>query len=126
MSTNNQKITIDLLKFYGAAIIPIQGAQSVQNCIVIPVDLNDIKVIADEATSQPQSARLYVNAWELKSPSRYGDTHLVKQSFSKDFAEQNEEYVKNTPILGNMRPMEAKQVTEPVAYTPVTPEGLPF
>lgn len=47
------------------------------------------------------------NAWLLKSKGQYGDTHLLKQNFSKEFREKlTEEELNNMPILDNMKPIE--------------------
>jgi len=46
-------------------------------------------------------------AFELKNPEAGKDTHLVKQSFSKEVLEaMDEEKKKNLPILGNLRVSE--------------------
>jgi hypothetical protein len=84
----------DLLKLKGAVIMPVGKNQT--ECIVIPIEMASLYKGANAVYFETTSIPLK----ELK-PDRK-DTHLVKQSFSKEkFAAMSEEEKKVIPILGN-------------------------
>ena len=107
----NYSQNINLLKLRKAAVMNIQGSKEMKLCVVIPVDENDIFLSADD-NLKPKAAYLNVIAWETKEPSgvdKFGNTHGLKQSFSKEFRERHEEELKESPFLGSMKRFERMQ-----------------
>ena len=125
----NYNQNINLLKLKNACIITVKGKTTSKKGIFIPIQENDLFVAMDEEL-KPKGVHLGLSSWELKQKGQYGDTHLLKQSFSKDFREQmSEEELKNTPILGNMKPIERTNDVSNVAVPEVSAseeDDLPF
>ena len=127
----NLNIKINLLALENVAIIPIQGSSKTKKCVVIPIEDNDIYMSMDEEL-KPKSAYLSAIAWESKEVGKYGDTHRICQSFSKEYRERvGEEELKKKPILGNGKPVQKKEqgVVKTEAKTPdvkVSEDDLPF
>lgn len=122
----NLNINVNLLKLNRAGVCTIKGVK----CVVIPILENDLYVTYDASTMKAKSAYLDLTAWENKNgASQYGDTHMVKQSFRKEFREQNAEFCGNAPILGNGKPFELKnggEVVQAPAVEVENNEELPF
>lgn len=101
----------------------ITGAAGPVECIVIPIQKN--KLFVGE-----KGVYLDLIAFEItnkKSESK--DTHLLKQSFSKEVREaMSEDELKNLPILGGLQVWDGQTEAEPVSTMEVTPEesALPF
>lgn len=129
MESKNYNESINLLKLKNACVITVTGRSEKKKGIFIPIQENDLYVSLDESLN-PKSITLSIASWALKEKGQYGDTHLLKQNFSKEFREQmSEEELRNTPILGNMRPMEKADAVSNVSSTEVqVPEqdDLPF
>jgi hypothetical protein len=129
MESRNYNESINLLKLKNACVITVTGRSEKKKGIFIPIQENDLYVSLDESLN-PKSITLSIASWALKEKGQYGDTHLLKQNFSKEFREQmSEEELRNTPILGNMRPMEKADAVSNVSSTEVqVPEqdDLPF
>lgn len=101
----NLNIDINLMKLSRVGVASIHGVK----CVVIPAEENDIFISQDEQTGKAKGAHLHLSAWENKNGvSQYGDTHYIKSSYSKEFREANPEFVKNSPIIGNARPMQTQ------------------
>lgn len=112
----NYNQSINLLKLKNACIVTVKGKTTTKKGVFIPIEENDLYVALDESL-KPKGVHLGLASWELKQKGQYGDTHLLKQSFSKDFREtMSEEELKNAPILGNMKPIER---TNDVSNVPV-------
>ncbi len=124
----NLNIDINLLTLEGSAVVTIKGKTSTKKCVVIPIDDNDIYVSANEQ-GKAKAAYLHLTAWERREPGQYGDTHNVKQSFSKQFRERlGEEAIKQKPFVGSGKPAQAPApvpVDAPAMQTDDT-EDLPF
>lgn len=102
----NYNQNLNLLKLKNACIITVKGKTESKKGVFIPIQENDLYVAMDESL-KPKGVHLGLSSWELKQKGQYGDTHLLKQSFSKEFRElMSEDELKNTPILGNMKPIE--------------------
>ncbi len=100
----NLSIDINLMKLSRVGVASIHGVK----CVVIPVEENDIYVGVDEQ-NKAKSAHLHLSAWENKNGvSQYGDTHYIKKSFSKEFREAHPDEAKDTPIIGNAKPIQAQ------------------
>lgn len=101
----NLNIDINLLKLSRAGVASIHGLK----CVVVPIEENDIFVSTDQQTGKAKGAYLSLTAWANKNGvSQYGDTHYVKQSFSKDFRNANPDASKNAPIIGNGKPVQTQ------------------
>jgi hypothetical protein len=94
-------------------------------CLVIPIEKNKL-FIGDKGVY------LDLIAFEIDPSKRTADskdTHLVKQSFSKEVREaMTEDQLKAMPILGNFQVWSDKQESEPVSSPVVQDEksDLPF
>lgn len=75
---------------------------------------------------------LTLDCIELKQTGQYGDTHMVKQVYSKEaYSVMSEERRKAIPILGNMKPNDYQpkaSTTQDAAptYAPQPSSDLPF
>ena len=125
----NYNQNLNLLKLKNACIITVKGKTESKKGVFIPIQENDLYVAMDESL-KPKGVHLGLSSWELKQKGQYGDTHLLKQSFSIEFRElMSEDELKNTPILGNMKPLEkANDVSNiPVPEVSASEEDdLPF
>lgn len=86
---------IDLSKFKNAVIVKM-GKNKDVDCICIPIAQNNL--------FKSEKGAVYADFIGFPSQGREGskDTHLVKQSFSKDLQEKmTEEEKKAQPIFGN-------------------------
>lgn len=122
----NYQATLDLLRYKNAAITEIQGQNSKKLCVVIPVEDNDVQLVSDQQTGATTGARVYLNVWERKTESKYGDTHFFKPSYSKRFRKENPEAVSNSPILGDFRPMKTKTEETPAQNARTGQTTMPF
>lgn len=96
-------LDVNLLKLSRAGVASIHGIR----CVVIPCEENDIFISQDQQTGKAKSAFLSVTAWANKNGvNQYGQTHMVKQSFSKDYRLAHPEVVQQSPILGNGKPVQ--------------------
>lgn len=97
----NYNIKIDIKKMKDVAFAKIKG----RPCVIIPTDVNPELYVGAKG--------IYLNlvAFSLRTPSQFGDTHLVKSSPDKAAVDaMSEDERKAIPILGNMRPMKAAQM----------------
>ena len=105
---------INLLKLEKTGLMMVNGRSGAKLCVVIPVEDNDIYVSRDESL-KPKGAYLSINAWQSNSDSgvdKYGNSHSVKQGFSKEFRERmGEEEMRAKPFIGNLSPLERKEKT---------------
>lgn len=125
----NLQGSIDLLKLDLAGIATIKG----KKCLIIPIQENDIYISINE-NLKPKAAYLGVNIYERRETGKFGETHNVKQSFSKEFREKvGKEVMDKKPYLGNMKPMEVKSnnavqtvSAEEVPANDIQDDELPF
>lgn len=91
----NISIKVDLLKIPGAVKHTL-GKNNDVECVVIPIAMANLY-------NGEKGVYMDLTAIPLTNPRADSkDTHLVKQSFSKDkFAAMTEEQKKAMPILGN-------------------------
>lgn len=122
----NLQGSINLLELDLAGIATIRG----KKCVVIPIQENDIYIGMDE-NLKAKSAYLGLSIFERREVGKYGDTHNVKQSFSKEFRESiPKEELDKKPYLGNMKPLAVgsnngvSTVNAPAATT--EEDDLPF
>ena len=87
--------SIDLMKLEGATVTTIRG----RNYVAIPIDTNDLYM-------KNSSAYLMLNVYERREVGMYGETHTIKQVFSRGFIERmGKESIKDKPFLGSFKPM---------------------
>lgn len=110
----NFSIRLDLLKFRGAKLVTAQGRRGV----FIPTDVNPSIFVGGKCVY------LNLSAIELREPSRFGDTHLVKGNIDKKtFDAMTEDERRSQPILGNLRPLRAPEMAaQPVSFDDDLPE----
>lgn len=94
----NYKGSIDLLKLNGATLASIEVAPGVvKNCVVVPVEWNDIQVPAN-AEGKPTGAYMNIREWETgdafrkacvernaDKPDYVAPSHQLEVSYSEDF-----------------------------------------
>jgi hypothetical protein len=101
----------------------IKGKLGPVECIVLPIEVN--KLFKGE-----KGIYLDLIAFEIENPKEGSkDTHLVKQSFSKEEREKmTDEQLKALPIIGNLRVWNGTSESEPASsMSPATEDdGLPF
>lgn len=131
---NNLNVSINLLKMK-AAVMGVKGKEKIKKCVVIPIEDNDLYSKVDDQGNV--SVFLNLTCWENRQQSQFGDTHMVKQSHSKEWNEaHSDEERRNEPILGNARPVIEKDISSvnvPMADVEPAPfagegdaDGLPF
>lgn len=122
----NLNLNINLLKLSQVGVATIHGVK----CIVIPCEENDIFVSQDQQMGKAKGAYLHLTAWANKNgASQYGDTHMLKQSFSKEFRDAHPNVNQQSPIIGNGKPIQIQgssinQVNAPNVN--VEDDNLPF
>ena len=101
----NFSIKANLLKVKGAFVTNLKGKTATKRCLVIDID---------ESGMFLGEKGCYMNMVAIEmNEIRYGDTHVVKVSLSKEAVEGMTEEERNAiPILGGMRPLifQPKQV----------------
>lgn len=92
----NYKVSVDLAKVAGAQVVNENG----QVFVKIPADWLFV--------SQKGGYYLTMTAWEQEQ-SQYGDTHYIKQSFTKEVIDMlTDEERKAIPTLGRLKPKDAQ------------------
>lgn len=97
---DNFDINLDLLKFKNSALLDLQRNGTPVKCIVIPIEENSLFVGKDNKA-------VYANfrATAMQSQNKYGNTHYVKLSLSKEaYKALSDEEKKNQPLYGSMKP----------------------
>lgn len=101
----------------------INGQAGLVECLVIPIEKN--KLFIGE-----KGVYLDLIAFEIEKPKEDSkDTHLVKQSFSKEVRERmTDEQLKSMPILGNLQVWGERTESTPTSSIVVQDEisDLPF
>ena len=103
-----------------AGIATIRGIK----CVVIPIQENDlyVKVGTD---LKAEGVYLGINVYERKEVSRYGQTHTIRQSFSKDYRErETKEVLDAKPFIGNMKPFRENNLDTVNAPTTTTQDDF--
>ncbi|MGN1155432.1 MAG: hypothetical protein ACI4TK_04585, partial [Agathobacter sp.] len=97
---DNFDINLDLLKFKNSALLDLQRNGTPVKCIVIPIEENSLFVGKDGKS-------VYANfrAMAMQSQNKYGNTHYVKLSLSKEaYKALSDDEKKNQPFYGSMKP----------------------
>lgn len=134
--------SINLAKLANVGIMTVKGATTSKKCVVIPIEENDIYVKVEN--KQAQDGRQYVDrkfcvgieVYERRDASKFGYTHYVKPSTSKDFINSHSEQevaARNSVYLGDLKPVQipsgnqASTIEAPVAEAiPDEDYDLPF
>lgn len=115
---------LNLLNLHGSVKM-IKGKSGMVECLVIPLELNNL-------FKGEKGIYLDIIAFEIDLAKRNAeskDTHLIKQSFSKDIRDlMSEEDMKKLPILGNLQVWNERQESESVSSTETLKDedDLPF
>lgn len=112
----NFSAKINLAKIEGAFVTTIQGATATKNCICIPLDAPGVY--------NAQSGAIYYDivAMERRTPSQYGDTHIIKRSLGKAEREAMTEEQRNAvPIIGDMKMLGQQQAAPAAPAVPIAP-----
>ena len=115
---------INLLNLHGVVQM-IKGKSGMVECLVVPIEKNSL-------FKGEKGIYLDLIAFEIDPAKRNAeskDTHLVKQSFSKDVRDlMSEEDLQKLPILGNLQVWGERTEQEPVSSPqPIPPDDdLPF
>ena len=125
MNDENLRVSVDPLKMK-AAVLGIKSPKTgvTKKCLVMPIEDNDFYNKVDEHGKLV--IRMTFDVWKNRETSQYGDTHMVKQSHSKEWNEAHtDEQKKAEPILGNARPIVLKTVAD-VNVPTAEVEAAPF
>lgn len=121
----NYQGKLNLLRFNNAGVFTVNGKKS----IIIPIEENRFFVSSDEK-NKPKGVYVDFMAWENQIPSKYGDTHSIRQSLSKDIRkEMSDEELKTVPYFGSFKPYEyvnAVSIVDAPIVEPDPENNLPF
>ena len=84
--SENVRCSADLLKFEDAFVSKIHNV----DCVIIPIKRNDLYTSLDSTTLKPKSVYWNFDVLSRREVGQYGDTHNIKQNFSKEFRESDE------------------------------------
>lgn len=124
----NYNLNINLLKLANTCVIDVQSKATgiVKKGVFIPIEDNDLYVSLDNELNL-KGLLLSLVAWGLKEKGKYGDTHIIKQDFSKETRETlTEEQLKDKPILGNMKEIEKPNTLDSVSSASFVSSEVPF
>lgn len=104
---SNFSLSVDLLKFIGAEVCSLDFKGQKRNCIIIPVNWNDIEVKLDN-NGKPAAAPVYMRGWEARNsyieackkknsdnPDFVPPSHLLEVNWHEDFMNKAVEMVYN-------------------------------
>ena len=129
MKAQNLNVSINLSALTHQVMTTKKGTMG----MFIPFELNDLKPYEKEGNAK---GNVYLNlvAWGAKDESGiddYGNSHSIKQSFSKELSEKmtkEEKYAK--PYLGNAKPFSvgggSSEVNNAAVEGVVGEDDLPF
>lgn len=99
----NFGIRIDLQKLKNAFLWNLKGKTATKKCICIPVDDNPAIFVGEKGVY------LNLTAVEVENP-QFKDTHCLRGNIPREiYDKMTDEQRRSFPILGNMRPIVAKQ-----------------
>lgn len=106
METLGIKITLTSLNHVIKTMKGKSGNET--RCLIIPIKNNNL--------FESDKGNIYLDliAFPLKNSNEYGDTHLLKQSLSKEIRESLTDEEKNKlPIFGNVKELNISKEPEP-------------
>ena len=115
---------LNLLQLH-AVVKLITGQTGPVECLVIPI-------IKNRLFKGDKGIYLDIVGFEIDPAKRNAnskDTHILKQSFSKEIREtMTEDELRSLPILGNLQVWDGASSTEPISSSDLQPENdpLPF
>ena len=121
----NSSVSINLRKLKNVGICAITGRTGEKDCVVIPIEDNNLFVSRD-AEGRLKGVYLHLTMWDNQTPSQYGAVAYIKQSFSKEYREAHPEEMKQTPILGNVKPLASAAQNAPSVAEIANDDDLPF
>lgn len=121
---------INLLRLKNSCIVTVKGKSATKKGVFIPIEDNNLFISADDDL-KPRGAYIDFTAWENQQPSKYGDTHSLRQSLAKEVRERmTDDELKAVPYIGNMKPYTVENAAQSVEAPQATvDEGindLPF
>lgn len=121
---------INLLRLKNSCIVTVKGKSATKKGVFIPIEDNNLFISADDDL-KPRGAYIDFIAWENQQPSKYGDTHSLRQSLAKEVRERmTDDELKAVPYIGNMKPYTvenaAQSVEAPQATVDEGMDDLPF
>jgi hypothetical protein len=121
---------INLLKFKNSCLVTVKGKTTSKRGVFIPLDDNHVFVSADEDL-KPKGAYIDINVWENRLPSKFGETHAIRQAIAKEVREKmTDEELMAIPYIGGIKPFEIVDASQTaIAPTMQVDEGtddLPF
>lgn len=127
---NNYSGKLNLLRLRNACIVTVKGRTADKRGVFIPIDDNNLFITAGEDL-KAKGAYIDFIAWENQQPSKYGDTHSLRQSLAKEVRERmTDDELKAVPYIGNMKPYTvenaAQSVEAPQATVDEGMDDLPF
>lgn len=99
---------IDLLRLKNVVVTSlndeVQG-RTIEG-VFIPLDANDIKLVLNSMGKE--TAWFHFVAWAIKTSNAYGQTHCIKQTFTKERVNvMTQEEREHAPFIGGMRLRDA-------------------
>lgn len=104
---SNYSLSVDLLRFVGAEVCSLDFKGQKRNCIIIPVNWNDIEVKVDN-NGKPSAAPVYMRGWEARdsyvkackeknadNPDYVAPSHTVDLNWREEFMNKAVEMVYN-------------------------------
>lgn len=116
----NLSIKIDLLKIKHTGITNLLNKKKEKiKCLVIKLDNEDLYV-------GEKGIYLNLTGYAVEE-SKFNQTHILKINYDKDFfSKMTEEERKNTPIIGNIKEFEKKEIETTLKDVINEEEDLPF
>lgn len=121
----NYGIKIDLQKMKNTFLRKFTGKTATKTCLCIPLDDNPEMFLGDKGC--------YLNLMARETErSQYGDTHYIVPSMPREvYDKMTDDERKSFPIMGNMRPVQSKQLdgiptTDATASEDEQANDLPF
>lgn len=120
---NNYSGKLNLLRLRNACIVTVKGRTADKRGVFIPIDDNNLFITAGEDL-KARGAYIDFIAWENQQPSKYGDTHSLRQSLAKEVRERmTDEELKAVPYTVENA---AQSVEAPQATVDEGMDDLPF
>lgn len=115
----NYGIKIDLQKLKNTFLRKFTGKTATKTCLCIPLEDNPMIFLGDKGC--------YMNLMARETErSQYGDTHYIVASLPKEVYDKlTDDERKSFPIMGNMRPVQSKQLDNVPTTDTTKPEGEP-
>lgn len=116
----NLSIKIDLLKIKHAGIVNLTNKKKEKiKCFVVKLDNEDLYI-------GEKGIYLSLTGYAVED-SKFNQTHILKINYDKEFfSKMTEEERRNTPIIGNIKEFEKKELETTLKDVILEEEDLPF